>query len=219
MNHLLKAGSVLLILLFPIPIAQAQDSNIPGYTYGNSALPQSPVSLDDLTLLKKTLLLTEEDEKYLRMSYDVLSPQIDDILDVWYGFVASNEHLVYYFSDKNTKSPDGEYLQKVRVRFGKWILDTAKANYDQKWLDYQHQIAIRHHRSGKNKTDNVSSVDHIHFRYLIALHYPVTATLKPFLAKSGHSVEDIEKMHQAWIKSVLLQTILWSHPYINDGDF
>jgi len=26
-------------------------------------------------------------------------------------------------------------------------------------------------------------------------------------------------MHQAWIKSVLLQVILWSQPYTRDGDF
>jgi hypothetical protein len=26
-------------------------------------------------------------------------------------------------------------------------------------------------------------------------------------------------MHQAWIKSVLLQVTLWSHPYVKDGDF
>jgi hypothetical protein len=26
-------------------------------------------------------------------------------------------------------------------------------------------------------------------------------------------------MHQAWVKAVLLQVILWSHPYVIDGDF
>jgi hypothetical protein len=26
-------------------------------------------------------------------------------------------------------------------------------------------------------------------------------------------------MHQAWVKAVLLQVILWSHPYVRDGDF
>ena len=52
-----------------------------------------------------------------------------------------------------------------------------------------------------------------------ALLYSITATLKPFLAKKGHSREDVEKMHQAWVKSVLLQVILWSYPYVKDGDF
>ena len=26
-------------------------------------------------------------------------------------------------------------------------------------------------------------------------------------------------MHQAWVKAVLLQVILWSHPYVREGDF
>ncbi len=31
--------------------------------------------------------------------------------------------------------------------------------------------------------------------------------------------EEVEKMHQAWLKSILLQVILWSQPYIKDGEF
>jgi hypothetical protein len=138
---------------------------------------------------------------------------------VWYGFVASNPHLVHYFSNKQDNKPNADYLAAVRKRFGQWILDTASGAYDQEWIDYQFEIGRRHHRTGKNKTDNVSSVDHIPFRYLVALLYPVTFTLKPFLAKKGHSPEAAEKMHQAWIKSVLMQVILWSHPYVKEGDF
>ena len=48
---------------------------------------------------------------------------------------------------------------------------------------------------------------------------PVTFTLRPFLAKQGHSAEDVDKMHAAWVKSCLLQVTLWSHPYVKDGDF
>jgi hypothetical protein len=44
-------------------------------------------------------------------------------------------------------------------------------------------------------------------------------TLKPFLEKKGHSAEDVEKMHAAWVKSVILQVTLWSYPYCKDGDF
>lgn len=48
---------------------------------------------------------------------------------------------------------------------------------------------------------------------------PVTFTLKPFLAKKGHSAEEVDKMHAAWMKSCLLQVTLWSYPYIKDGDY
>jgi len=194
-------------------------AQIPGYTYGQPQLAHSPVSLQDFDLLKQTALFTDEDTRYLRMSLDILKDQTGDILDVWYGFVASHPHLVYYFGKKQDGQPDSEYLAAVRKRFEQWILDTAAANYDQKWLDYQHEIGRRHHRTAKNTTDGAPSVDNISYRYLPALIYPVTATLKPFLAKKGNPASEVEGMHQAWVKSVLLQVILWSQPYIKDGDF
>lgn len=192
---------------------------IPGYTYGSSGVPHSPLSLEDFERLKQSVLFSDEDSKYLRLSYDVLQGQVEAILDVWYGFVASHPFLVHFFSNKATGQPDGDYLAAVRKRFGQWILDTAKANYDQAWLDYQYEIGLRHHRGGKNHTDGVNSVDNVSYRYLPALLYPITTTLKPFLAKKGHSIEEVDKMHQAWLKSVLLQVILWSQPYIKDGEF
>jgi hypothetical protein len=192
--------------------------SIPGYSHGGP-LPASPVSTADLDLLKQSVLFTADDEKYLRMSRDILKDQTEAVLDVWYGFVASHPHLVYYFAKKSDGQPDGDYLAAVRKRFAQWILDTAAANYDQNWLDYQAEIGRRHHRTGKNRTDGAESVDIIHYRYLPAFIYPITATLKPFLAKQGHTAADVEAMHQAWVKSVILQVILWSHPYIKNGDF
>lgn len=192
---------------------------IPGYTYGTAAVPRSPISLEEFELLKQSVLFTDEDVHYLRMSREVLQDQVEDILDVWYGFVGSHPHLVHYFTNKDTGQPDSAYLAAVRKRFGQWILDTAAANYDQAWLDYQYEIGRRHHRTAKNKTDGVNSVEHVHYRYLPAFIYPITATLKPFLAKKGHSAEDVERMYQAWLKSVILQVILWSQPYVKDGDF
>lgn len=193
--------------------------SIHGYTYGDRNLETSPVSLEDLELLKEVLLLTDEDARYLRMSLEVLRPQVDEILDTWYGFVASKPQLLQYFSHADTGEADAAYLEAVRRRFGQWILDTAAADYDQAWLDYQHEIGKRHHRRGKNRVDGAEAAPHIHYRYLPALLYPVTATLKPFLAKGRHPEEEVEKMHQAWIKSVLLQVILWSEPYVKEGDF
>ena len=57
------------------------------------------------------------------------------------------------------------------------------------------------------------------FRNLFALVVPVTHTLRPFLARGGHSASDVDKMAAAWLKSCLLQLTLWSHPYVKDGDF
>jgi hypothetical protein len=172
----------------------------------------------DFERMKETALFQDEDVKYLQMSREVLKEQVEQVLDVWYGFVGSNPHLVESFAGKDGR-PISEYLAGVRKRFGQWILDTARAEYDQKWLDYQHEIGLRHHRSKKNATDHVASTDIIPFRYLFPLVFPVTFTLRPFLAKKGHTADDVDKMHAAWVKSCLLQITLWSHPYVKDGDF
>ena len=169
--------------------------------------------------MKATVLFTDEDVHYLKMSYEVLKDQVEQILDVWYGFVGANQHLLHYFTSRQDGKPIAAYLDAVRKRFGQWILDTARAEYDQAWLDYQFEIGRRHHRTGKNKTDGVDAVEHIPFRYMIALIVPITTTLKPFLAKKGHSAEEVEKMHAAWVKSVTLQLILWCYPYVREGDY
>jgi hypothetical protein len=42
-------------------------SQIPGYIYGSRELPQAPVSDEEFKLLKSTVLMTDEDIRYLRM--------------------------------------------------------------------------------------------------------------------------------------------------------
>lgn len=198
---------------------QTTPSPVPGYAYGQRTLAISPVSLAELKQLQASLLFGEEDVKALRQSKAILADQTGAILDVWYGFVASTPHLVHFFGNAATGQPDGAYLEAVRKRFALWILDTADANFDQRWLDWQHEIGLRHHRTKKNKTDGANSVPQVDFRHIPALTIPITTTLKPFLAKKGASAADVEKMHAAWVKAVLLQSILWSQPYVRDGQF
>ena len=193
-------------------------SNIPGYSYGSRALARSPIAIADFELMKKTAAFGDEDVTYLRLSHDVLRDQVDAVLDVWYGFVGSNPHLLATFTGRDG-APVGDNLAAVRARFGRWILDTARAEYDQAWLDYQHEIGLRHHRSRKNQTDRVEAADIVPFRYLLPLVYPITATLRPFLAKKEHTADEIDKMQAAWVKSCLLQVALWSRPYVREGDY
>lgn len=193
-------------------------SNIAGYTYGTAHVSPSPLTMQDLEDLKQAVLFSPEDEKYLRLAGEVLADQIEDVLDVWYGFVGSHPHLLYYFTDGQGNA-NRDYLAAVRKRFGQWILDTCNRPYDQTWLDYAQEIGLRHHRTKKNQTDRVHSVPNVNYRYMVAFIYPITATIKPFLAKKGHSPEDVENMHQAWFKSVVMQVALWSAPYVREGDF
>ena len=188
-------------------------TSIPGYTYGTDAVPRSPLTLADLEQLEEAVLFGEDDVAALRRSREILADQVEEILDVWYGFVGSHPQLLRYFSHRESGEPIEEYLARVRARFGQWILDTAAAEYDQAWLDYQHEIG-RRHNAAKNQTDGVDSVPSIDLRYVIALIYPITATLRPFLAKKGASPEEVDRMQDAWRKSVILQVALWSEAYV-----
>lgn len=191
------------------------DASISGYAYGDAALPSSPVSVEDLGKLKASVLFGEADEAALRQAWDVLKDQVEAVLDVWYGFVDANEHLVAYFSTPQGE-PIASYLNAVRPRFGKWIEDTCTRPYDATWLAYQQEIAVRHTTDKKNHTDHVDSVPYVSMRYLVAFIYPITATMRSFLAAGGHSDEQVEAMHQAWFKAVTLQVALWTRPYVTE---
>lgn len=191
---------------------------ISGYTYGQAEVAESPLDLDDLDRLKQTVLFTDADAEALRMAGDVLEDQVEDVLDVWYDFVASHDFLVRYFSTAEGK-PIDRYLSSVRERFGRWILDTCRRPYDQEWLDYQEEIALRHHRTKKNRTDDVDAVDQISLRYVLGFIYPITATIRPFLENGDHEDDAVDRMHDAWFKAVVLQATLWARPYVREGDF
>lgn len=188
---------------------------IHGYTLGSA--PRAPVSLHDFHRMRSAALFGDDDIAALRRSHDVVAPQTDAILDVWYGFVGSLPHLLASFSQDGV--PDGAYLAAVRKRFGQWILDTARADYDQRWLDYQLEIGRRHHRVGKNSTDGAKASPIVEMRYLFPLIVPVTHTLRPFLAADGAASAEVDARHAAWLKSVLLQVTLWAHPYVKEGDY
>ncbi len=87
------------------------------------------------------------------------------------------------------------------------------APYDQDWINYQQEIALRHTSLKKNKVDGVKSTPYVPLRDIIAFISVINETIKPYLAAKGHSLEEVEKMHRAWCKSMQLQVALWSRPY------
>lgn len=188
-------------------------SNAPaGYTY-DSGLAPSPVSTGALAELHASVLWTDDDAQALRRAAKLLVPRGEEILDVWYGFVAANPHLVATFAGPDGE-PDGDYLQAVRGRFGKWIEDVCIRDHDETWLAYQEEIARRHHPEGKNRTDGVDSASpHVPMRHLLALIVPITLTVREFLAAGGADVAEVDAMHNAWFKAVTLSAVLWARPY------
>ncbi|MEM9372780.1 MAG: protoglobin domain-containing protein, partial [Planctomycetota bacterium] len=190
-----------------------------GYRGEDRSLSPAPISLAELQTLQSSLLFSQSDVEALRLSRPVLEPHVEELVGVWYSFVGATPHLLAHFTDSATGQPDQEYLARVRARFERWVLDTAAADYDQQWLNHQFEIGRRHHRSGKNKTDGANSTPQVEFRHLVALTIPVTTTIRPFLERGGHDEETVDAMQAAWTKSVLMQAILWSYSYVEDGSF
>jgi len=127
---------------------------IPGYSYGLSDVARSPISLKQLEQLKQSAGFTSEDERYLRMAGELLADQTKAVVDTWRGVIARTPHLA-----RHSKDADGQaiprYSERSGMRFQQWILDTCFRPYDQDWLNYQQEIALRHISAKKNATDGV----------------------------------------------------------------
>jgi hypothetical protein len=186
--------------------------NIAGYDYGANELATSPVTMKELELLKQTITFDSDDQKYLRMAGDVLEPQTESIVNMWRGVISSMPHLAFYFKNDAGKT-DEQYKAKVKERFKQWIMDLCHKPYDQDWLNYQHEIGLRHMSAKKNKTDDADAAPFIPMRYVIAFTAVINDSIKPFMATRGHSLGVIEKMHKAWCKAVLLHVTLWTRAY------
>jgi hypothetical protein len=188
-------------------------SQISGYAYGT--VGASPVSLPDLESLKISVGWSDEDDRYRRMAGEVLSDQTRRLVDHWRREIIGNiPNLI-----RHSRTPDGErlpdYQIKSGLRFEQWVLDTCFRPYDQDWLNYQHEIALRHTSLKKNSTDGVDSTPYVPLRDIIAFVAVMNETIKPYLAAKGHSAEEVGKMHRAWTKSLQLQLALWTLPYPN----
>lgn len=186
---------------------------IPGYAYGNEEIRRSPVSIPQLTQLQVTVGLSDEDRRFLQMAGEVLADQTRQIVDHWRsGIIASIPNLA-----RHSRSLDGaalpDYLSRSNRRFEQWILDTCFRPYDQEWLNYQHEIALRHTSVRKNRTDGVESTPYVPLRDIIAFTAVMNETIKPYLSAKDHSAEEVNRMHQVWCKSMQLQLALWTKSY------
>jgi Protoglobin len=188
-------------------------TNIPGYAYGDPGLATSPVTLDDLAKLEQTVLWTEDDARAMVRAGEILTPRVERVLDVWYGYVGSHPFLIETFSGADG-TPDADYLGAVRARFERWIVDLCTRNRDQDWLDYQHEIGLRHTPAKKNLTDGIASTSsEIPLRYLVAFIIPLTLTIRPFLAEEITDANELDTVYHAWMKAVTITASLWAEPY------
>jgi hypothetical protein len=184
-----------------------------GYTYGTSEVASSPVTLDELEALKVSVGFTAENEHFLKLAGEVLSQQVERIVQHWRSEIIQGIPNLARHSRSPEGNPLPDYLANSSLRFQQWILDTCFRPYDQDWLNYQQEIALRHTSFKKNKTDGVQSTPYVPLRDILAFIAVMNETIKPFLAAKGNSEEEVSKMHQAWCKSMQLQMALWAEPY------
>ncbi|MGD1075961.1 MAG: hypothetical protein ABR903_07790 [Thermodesulfovibrionales bacterium] len=59
--------------------------------------------------------------------------------------------------------------------------------YDQDWVNYQQEIALRHTSLKKNKVDGIRSTPYVPLRDVIAFIAVMNQTIKPYLAAKGNS--------------------------------
>jgi protoglobin len=190
--------------------------DIPGYDYGAASAAHSPITIKELEQLKQSAGFTNEDERWLRIAGEVLTGRTKALVEKWRSVISAHPHLAQY-----SQTPDGQkdprYGEASGLRFEQWVLDTCLRPYDQDWLNYQQEIALRHTSVKKNKVDHVQSAPTIKLRDVVAFTAVINdpIIMKPFLAAKGHSAAEVEKMYQAWCKSLLLQVALWTEPYTN----
>jgi Protoglobin len=193
------------------------DQSIPGYSYAAPEVAKSPVSVQDLEQLKTSAEFTKEDERYLRLAGKVLADQTREIVEHWRSRIIANNPNLARHSRTLEGDPIPQYLANSNLRFEQWILDTCERPYDQDWINYQQEIALRHTSSKKNKVDGVRSTPFVPLRDVLAFIAVMNETIKPYLAAKGNSAEEVDKMHRAWCKSMQLQMALWTGPYTEPG--
>ena len=190
--------------------------DIAGYDYGTARAARSPVTLDQLRELEATVGWTSVDSQAIAMAGEVLAGQEEAMVDSWRAIIGDHPFLAKWFFGPDGK-PDEAYKAAVKKRFVQWVADLCRRERDQTWLDYQEEIGLRHTPAKKNRTESAHTPDVVPLRYLWAFAGPIINGAREFLAKKGHSAAEVELMHQAWMKSVLLTLALWARPYVRDG--
>jgi hypothetical protein len=190
--------------------------SIPGYTFGRPEVPRSLVSLSDLQALMRSVGWTDDDARWLRAAGKLLSPRAEAMVDLWRSIIGAQPELVRWFLKPDGK-PDEAYKAAVKKRFVQWVRDTCERDYDQAWLDYQQEIGRRHTPAKKNATDAGHTPLLVPLRYLITFAEVIAQSGRDYLVQAGAAGNELEAMHAAWRKSVLLQVALWSRAYV-EGD-
>ena len=199
----------------PTPeLVTGHPERIDGYDYGSERAARSPLTLEDLERLKEVVGLTAEDRDALREAAEILADQADDMVSAYRDRLGELPWMAPY-SGHPDGTPNPEYGAASKPRFDRWIIDACTRPLDQDWLNYQHEIGLRHTSAKKTKTDNANSLNHIPMRYVLAFTAVVIATATRILGRHSGTREQLDRMHSAFTKSVMLHITVWTRAYLD----
>ena len=191
-------------------------SKVSGYDYGKSSTAQSPVTMAELRQLEAAVGWSENDATVLQRHGEIFKNRAEQMVDAWRAVIGSQPHLAKWFFGPDGK-PDDEYKAKVKKRFVQWVTDACFRPHDQEWLDYQEEIGLRHTPEKKNVTDGAHTPAHVPLRYLIGFATVVSITTRDFFLEDGVRGEELQRLADAWSRTVQLHIALWARPYVRDG--
>jgi hypothetical protein len=195
---------------------KSESPSIPGYDYGKPAIARSPVSLDELRQIEMSAGWSDEDSRVLQRHGDIFKAQAENMVDAWRAVIGAQPHLAKWFFAPDGK-PDDNYKAKVKARFVQWVVDAISRPHDQAWLDYQEEIGLRHTPAKKNQTEGAHTPPVVPLRYLLVFVTTVTTASRRFFLDAGVAGAELQKLEDAWAKTVQLHITLWARPYIKEG--
>jgi len=167
---------------------------------------------EETDLLWRIGLFAADDERALRKLWRVLKGQTDDYLDMVLGMVAAYPTLAAACQESLGSSVDGSAA--VRPLFREWLSQTCLTPREPSWLRRLYSLGSD---PSPERSMQAISMKLPGFRYLIALSFPLVATLRSLLVGAGLGHQDIERMQSALLKAILLQVALLSKLYVKEG--
>jgi hypothetical protein len=159
---------------------------------------------------------SDEDARVLQSYGDVFRTHAENMVDRWRAVIGAQSHLAKWFFGPDGKPDDG-YQARVKARFVQWVADAVFRPHDQGWLDNQEEIGLRHTPMKKNQTDNAQTSPVVPLRYVLAFVTIITTASRPFFIDAGIGGEELQKLEEAWAKTVQLHVTLWARNYVEEG--
>jgi hypothetical protein len=193
----------------------AEAAAIPGYDFGTATSAKSPVTMEELRELERTVSWGGADAAVMQKYRAAFEEHAEAMVDSWRKVIGEQPHLAKWFFGPDGKADDA-YKAAVKKRFVQWVVDVATRPHDQAWLDYQEEIGLRHTPAKKNATDGAHTPPVVPLRYVLGF-MPVVFPVRQFFEGTVKDQKELMALEWAWLKAVLLHVTLWSRPFTREG--